>query len=396
MKKLALGTLMIAGLLAACGGGDDDVVLQPDANGDGGGGSDAAPACNPLSPPGQQGCLTGQKCTWISVQDTPEPLGKLGCVPDGTVALGGACMVGPVGETTGFDNCSAGLYCINSVCQDVCGFDGSANAACQTGFNCTRYSDTFANGEDDPVAGICNPGCDPLTQTKTGTNPPAGCGANMGCYMLTSQTETIAVCAGAGMFMHNQDITGPAYANSCVPGAQPRRKDPATQTSQCGGLCKMEDVFRSAAPPGGTITGNEGGLVTASTTDKDNCQDSWNAAPVTDGTAGESCRYWWAREPFDALSPYSNTVGWCFKHAVFQFDSNGDMTPDMAFPRCGNLTTGDIVPPIGNPPHNDAMYFWCIASPPPMLAGVVHNIKEFHARMEPKADRLIDWGRRAH
>jgi len=383
MKKLAFGTLIIAGLLAACGG-DDGVTPMPDANGDGGGGDSGTQACNPLSPPGQQGCLTGQKCTWIQVQDTPEPLGKLGCVPDGTVALGGACTVGAVGETTGYDNCSAGLYCINSVCSDVCGFDGSANAACASGYNCTRYSDTFANGEDDPVAGICNPGCDPLTQIKSGTSPPAACGANMGCYMLTSQTETIAVCAGAGMVMHNADITGTAYANSCVPGAQPRRKDGATQTVQCGGLCKMVDVSSAN-------TADEGGQITTSTTDKDNCLGTWGAAPPADGTAGESCRYWWAREPFDALSPYSNSVGWCFKHAVFQFDSNGDMTPDMPFPRCTTLTAGDVVLPVNGTPDN--LYFWCVVSPPPMIAGAIHNIKAFHARMEPKADRLIDFSR---
>lgn len=389
MKKLALGTLMIAGLLAACGGGDDGVTPLPDANGDGGGGDASGAACNPLSPPGQQGCLTGQKCTWVQVQDTPEPLGKVACVPDGTVALGAACTVGAVGETTGYDNCAAGLYCINSVCQDICGFDGSANAACQTGYNCTRYADTFANGMDDPIAGICNPGCNPLTQLSTATNQ--ACGNMMGCYMLTSQTETIAVCAGAGMVQHNADITGPAYANSCVPGAQPRRKDAATQTVQCGGLCKMVDVYTGAP----NATANEGGEPTTSTTDKDNCQATWGAAPAADGTAGESCRFWWAREPFDALSPYSNTVGWCFKHAVFQFDSNGDMTPDMPFPRCTTLSmTGDTVPPVNGTP--DALYFWCLQSPPPMLAGAVHNIKAFHARMEPKADRLIDWSRRAH
>jgi hypothetical protein len=381
MKKLALGTLMIAGLLAACGGGDDGVTPLIDAPA---GDTGVIQTCNVLAPPGMQGCDPGQKCTWISVQDTPERLGKLGCVADGTVAAGGACTPGAVGETTGFDNCQAGLYCINMVCQDICGFDGSANAACQTGYNCTRYADTFANGEDDPVAGICNPGCNPLTQTRSDTNAP--CGGSMGCYMLTSATETIAVCASAGTVTHNTDITGPAYANSCVPGAQPRRKDAATQTTQCGGLCKMVDVYM------GMNTADEGGQVTASTTDKDQCVGSWGASPPQDGTAGESCRYWWAREPFDALSPYSNTVGWCFKHAVFQFDSNLDMTPDMPFPRCTTLTAGDTVLPTNGTPDN--LYFWCVASPPPMMKAAISNIKAFHARMEPKADRLIDYSRR--
>jgi hypothetical protein len=92
------------------------------------------------------------------------------------------------------------------------------------------------------------------------------------------------------------------------------------------------------------------------------CQAAGAAAP-DDPTNGESCRYWWAREPFEGLSQFSNTLGWCFKHAAFQYDTNGDQTPDAPFPRCITLTTGDIVPPIGNPPHNDAQYFWCAALP---------------------------------
>ena len=63
---------------------------------------------------------------------------------------------------------------------------------------------------------------------------------------------------------------------------------------------------------------------------------------------------------YDQPSPFTNTLGWCFRHAAFQYDSNGDMTNDAPFPRCITLTTGDVVPPIGNPPHNDAQYFWCV------------------------------------
>jgi hypothetical protein len=388
MKKLALGTLLLAGLLAACGGGDDDIVAQIDAPP---GAIDAPtdgdvvpPACNPLGAPGNQGCNPGQKCTWITVQDTPERLGKLGCVPDGTVGSGAQCMTGAPGETTGFDNCQAGLICIANVCADVCGFDGSAQAACAQGFNCTRYDGLCANGEDDPVCGACNPGCNPVTQTRSSDNMP--CGTGMGCYLLVSQTETIAVCANDGDIGHNVDITGTAFANSCVPGAQPRRKDGVTMTVQCGGLCNANDVTTSG--------GSEGGLeIAGNATAKDNCQTSWGAAPPGDGVAGEGCRYWWAREPFDGLSPYSNTVGWCFKHAVFQYDTNGDMTPDAPFPRCNTLTTGDVVPPIGNPPHNDAQYFWCVALPATATLGpALDSVKKWEAMRQPKIDRMGGFG----
>ena len=90
---------------------------------------------------------------------------------------------------------------------------------------------------------------------------------------------------------------------------------------------------------------------------------SKGAAPPDSATAGESCRYYWARESFTALSPFSNTVGFCWKHAIWTYDSNLDLVPDAPFPRCPTLTTGDVVPPIGMPPHNDAEYFWCVQQP---------------------------------
>jgi len=138
--------------------------------------------------------------------------------------------------------------------------------------------------------------------------------------------------------------------NSCVPGGMPRAADDTGTTFECGALCQMTDVYM------GVNEADEGGVAPYT------CQAAGAAAP-DDPTNGESCRYWWAREPFEGLSQFSNTLGWCFKHAAFQYDTNGDQTPDAPFPRCITLTTGDIVPPIGNPPHNDAQYFWCAALP---------------------------------
>jgi hypothetical protein len=317
-----------------------------EALGDGGSGT-----CDPLAAPGAQGCAAGEKCTWVVVQETPDLLGTLDCVPDGTAAAGGACTTGPAGDTTGFDDCAAGLICIGGTCQDVCPLDGSPGACADDGA-CTRYSGVFGSGSDDPVAGACTPSCNPLTQLQSNGDP---CPLGQGCYLLVSQTETIAVCAGAGTLGHGELITGSAFANSCLPGHQPRRRDGVTQDLECGALCQPTDVYQ------GMNVADEGGVAPYT------CAAA-GASPPDDGVAGESCRYWWAREPFDTLSPFSNTVGWCFKHAVFQYDSNGDQVEDAPFPRCPVLTTGDVVPPIGNPPHNDAQYFWCAALPPPALA----------------------------
>lgn len=310
-------------------------------------------SCNPLSGPGSQGCNPGQRCVWYLLCETAdgEHLGTLGCVPDATAGLGEACTP-PTVETP--DDCASGLVCVDGTCHDVCGFDGSANAACAPGYNCTHHDGLFSNGDDDPLAGACDPGCDPVTQLRIIDGQP--CGAGMGCYVVSSQTETVAVCANAGEIGHGEAITGPAFANSCVPGAQPRRRDGMSNTFECGGLCAPADVTSTMN------MASEAGVAPLG------CE-RWGAAPPSDPTAGESCRYWWAREPFFGLSPYSNSVGWCFKHAAFQYDSNGDLTPDAPFPRCTTLTTGDVVPPIVNPPHNDAEYFWCTALPATFTGG---------------------------
>ncbi len=388
MKKLALGALM-AGFLAACGGGGsgDDVVQPIDARTDGTTTGDAsnpidAPvslACDPIAPAGMQGCATGEKCTWIRVQSTPTVVGALGCVADGTVAIGGTCTRGPEGQTTGFDNCVAGSICIGpstgGVCQDICGFDGSANAACASGFACTRYQNTFSNAMEDPIAGACNPTCNPNTQLQDANGQ--ACPMGRGCYTLTSNTTTIAVCASAGTIEHNMPITGNPAANSCLPYHSPRRTGPGATTFECGALCQPNDVSQN-------LNVNDEGGVSGSTRE---CTDR-NAPPPATANGGESCRYFWAREPFAELSPFSNTLGFCWDHTLLWYDSNNDMTGDMKTPRCTTLPVGmDLLPPVGNPPVPDPLFFWCIQQPA-MLTGAVGHSKRYMAEMAGNVDIL--------
>ena len=395
MRTLALGAICLAGFLAACGG-DDGPVVTPDANT-----AIDAPdgVCDPLAAAGMQGCAAGQKCTWITIQDTPESVGKIGCAPDGTVDPAGMCTAGAPGETTGFDNCKAGNVCVGGICKDVCGFGGGANEACGGGQACTRYSDLWANGEDDPMYGACNPTCNPVTQLRgDGTMCPAG----NGCYLLVSQTTSTAVCAGAGTIPHGTAITGQAFANSCLPGHQPRRATPLDMSVECGALCQPADVFvtlpadvrfdpaadkASPVPPLDTTKvtnfASEGGAGTFTCASK-------GASLPGNAAAGESCRYWWAREPFDDLSPFSNTVGWCFKHAVFEYDSDANMATDHKFPRCAALSKGDNVLPIGMPAHDDSQYFWCTALPT-MLQTSIKHVKKTLSEGPIQNDRLGGW-----
>jgi hypothetical protein len=341
---------------------DPDAPVDARADAPTDGGIDAWPyVCDPFQPVGQQGCVAGQKCGWIDLQDTPSPIGELGCVPDGSVALGGACTRGAPGPSTGYDDCAAGNVCIDGACADICGFDGTAATRCASGFNCTRYAGVFQNGTDEFFGGACQMGCDPVTQLQTdGTS----CGVDRGCYIQSDSTETIAICAPAGTTAVGAEISGTAYANSCVPGAEPRRKDDTTMTMECGGLCRPTDVT-SAMPL------DEGGIQPHS------CQHLWNAAPPAD-PEGESCRYWWARETAPHASLLGNSVGWCFRHHAHRYDSDGDHVLDRETPRCPALTTGDVEPPLTNPPENDALSFWCLARPL-MLARAA-------ARPEPRLD----------
>lgn len=335
-----LAALIVAGA-AACGG--DDAPADGDAgNGDGGIDAPLGP-CDPLMPAGQQNCEVGKRCAWISTQDTPPRTGKVECVVDGTLPLGAVCEPSAAGQP---DRCTTGLVCAGGTCADICGFDGSAAAGCAADLSCARYDGLFASGDDVPFLGACRPTCDPLTQRRAGGD---ACEAGEGCYLVTSATDTVAVCAKAGTGTHGQDLAGAAFANTCVPGAQPRRKDSASMTAQCGGLCRPVDVTSTMA------RGSEGGLA------PDSCELRWGAAPPDNGGLGESCRYWSGREAFAGLSPYSDAVGWCFKHVGFVYDPDGDGTADSQFPRCAGLTMGDVIPPIGTPPHNDAAYFWCLA-----------------------------------
>ncbi len=357
MTKLVCAAVIVAGCVAACGGDDGGGV---DPTGDGGIDGVSGP-CNPLAPPFQQNCDPGERCTWV-VLDTAAETGEISCVPEGTLPIGSACTPSSAGQP---DRCAAGTICADGLCRDLCGFDGSAEAACPAGDSCARHQDQFASGDGVPTVGACTPSCDPLTQLRP---DGAACPTGEGCYLLTGAAETVAVCAPVGTGGHGDELTGRAYANSCVPGAEPRRRNSASMTVECGGLCKPVDVTSTMA------RGSEGGLA------PDSCMLRWGAASPDNGGLGESCRYWSAREPFAALSPFSNSVGWCFKHVSFLYDPAGTGTPDTSFPRCAGLTMGDVVPPIGNPPHNDALYFWCLAQSEPR--GPVVSIPQV------RADRL--------
>ena len=313
---------------------------------------------------GGTGCATGQRCTWITLDATPT--GRTSCLPNGTIAAGGACSPGTPGLTTGFDNCVSGQVCINSICTRTCRV--ADLTSCGADDSCSAYSGLFANEPNRPQTGACVTGCNPLTQQVSGG---ASCGTGKGCYVLAGPDSTVAVCANAGTVAHNQPINGTAFANSCVPGAMPRKIFGSSQL-ECGGLCRPAEVTSTMNPV------DEGGV------SPDSCQTRWRASAPSNATTGESCRYYWALEQLSGLSRFSNTLGFCFEHASFQYDSNNDQIPDAPWPRCTALTTGDVLPPIvaGS---SDALDFWCVQKP-------VMKLESPSRRMAPASlPRLTGW-----
>ncbi|HVV87008.1 MAG TPA: hypothetical protein VHE35_28410 [Kofleriaceae bacterium] len=351
MTRTSMRTWMLAvATCAACGGspatidaagppGDGGLDGAVDASSDGGPRDAGLPACDPSALPGHTGCGSG-RCTWITVDGGPPATGMVGCVPAGTVGIGGACTVGPPGAATGYDDCQEGGVCIDGTCADVCSFLGGANG-CGTAETCATYHGLFDDADGHPLAGVCRRGCDAVGQTD--------CPPTQGCYVLVSQFTSRTVCAAAGMLGQGQLIPGQVFANSCRAGYMPRRRDQDSTMMECGALCRPANVTM------GMNEASEGGV------EPDTCS-ARNAAVPADPQNGESCRFWWARE-ITPGSDYSNTIGWCFRHAAFRYDADGDGVLDTPHPRCIQVTTDDVLPPVQDPPVSDAEYFWCVGLP---------------------------------
>jgi hypothetical protein len=343
MKKLALGALFAG--LAACGGGSDKpVFVDAPSGGDGGAG-----ACNPLT---QTGCNAGEKCTWINDQDNP-PIGHVGCAPDGTVAIGAACTDPPAGPM-GYDQCVKGSVCLSGECKQICDQNGGA-PTCDANHSCTRYADFFEVG-GTAVAGVCDPGCDPLTQDlKLGAVP--ACGStdptmpSKGCYGYDDYS-----CAPSGMTTWTltdrqpprTNASGNPYLNGCAPGFIPFFFEMTGSTmTLCSGLCSALEVDNT------TI----GGLTPAQRDDGD--ATAIGKLPTTAKAAGDAtcgttkkgsrpsstCRFMWPYLEDDQgmltmafeQSVYLDTLGVCMAIEFFQYDTNMDMMPDTPYPSCTTL-----------------------------------------------------------
>jgi hypothetical protein len=369
MKKLALGALF-AGLLVATGacGGDDHPHITLDAG-------SGSTTCDPLK---QTGCAANEKCTWLLDALMPQYVGHIGCAPNGTAAVDETCVYGAPG-TSGYDNCKAGLVCGNyrggeDVCKALCDQQGGM-PECDGTHVCVIYSSLFSTGDTTPpAAGVCDKACDPFNDndfdgagplTKTGTT----CGSNQGCYGYPSYgtapktgwscTRDINIDQAQPVGLrHRVQCTednkcaaaGPKiFTNSCNQGYLPLLRESSTvSTTICVAMCKPVSCYDGSNGNCGTNELNRLGK------DDGRCnnQDRISALPfnVTGENSyghpnGEQCEFLWRREIDPMTGDYlpsdtKDTVGFCFDHSQYQYDSNMDNMVDTLLPPCGALVQG--------------------------------------------------------
>lgn len=367
MRKLLLIAVV---WLGGCSGCDEDPVVPIDVAPDIG-----ETICNPLT---QAGCGATEKCTWLLDAVMPQYVAHIGCAPDGAANVGDACMYGAPGAS-GYDNCKKGAVCGNyrggaGVCKQICDQMGG-QPACDAQHVCVTYAGLFDNGASTPPSGgVCDLACDPMAdndfdgsgpQTKTGTT----CGSNAmaGCYGYPSggtPPQTGWSCGADINFdvaqpvglRHRVQCTdtnmcadpGPTiYVNSCNQGYLPLLRESTTvSTAVCTALCKPQNCYGNGNC--GSQNVNRIGVSTAGDTNGCKTPDrvgtfTANATIGMVDTGGEHCRYIWSFEIDDQgnflQSATSNTIGFCFDHSKYLYDSNADNMPDKGLPNCGLLNT---------------------------------------------------------
>jgi hypothetical protein len=353
MKKLAWGALFI-GLFAACGGGGEkkDIMLTD-------GGPDVMGVCSPLT---QAGCAAGEKCAWIEDQEDP-PLGHIGCAPDGTIAVGGACTQGPAGPM-GYSNCAKGSECIAGTCKTICDHQGGA-PMCDMNHACGRYEGLFESG-DTTVAGVCDPKCDPLTQRLL-TNNAEACGSpnaampNAGCFTFDGVDYTCAPVGPSTLPLTDGmpargPASGGAYVNGCSPGYLPFfRQMTGSNTIVCAGMCAPLKTDNTAANinnvTGSNLVPAKLPLEAAPAAGKAQCvtnqKGSRSGTPINQA---QNCLFMW---PFNVdmgmlpVTPYNDNLGICFNQAggpyTYDHDANAN-TPPRPVPGCQALPPKTPVP----------------------------------------------------
>ena len=130
-------------------------------------------SCDPIL---QTGCDTGEKCGELR---WPDGRLTLGCVPDGSVDLDGACAFGPSGPADGEpSDCRAGLECRGGTCEQICAQDAETSS-CPAYHACVPAHGHF----EGSTYGFCSTRC-PILPGDVGQD----CVQGDACYLITGTT----------------------------------------------------------------------------------------------------------------------------------------------------------------------------------------------------------------
>jgi hypothetical protein len=319
---------------------------------------DAEQITEECSPTAQTGSCSPahERCTWVRDQDSP-PIGHIGCVPQGHIAIGAICTE-PAGGPMGYDDCVQGSVCSDGVCAAICDNDGGI-PGCDADHACVIHEGLFEYA-GSTVAGVCEVGCDPLTQkTKLGASTDA-CGSttpaapDRGCYGFDNYSCD-EVLPGANTLTDRKtpkgNASGNPYFNGCAPGFMPIFYEGTGSTkSLCTGLCAALETDNTPAhmnngkgdPTALAKLPNESASAPGNATcdigrkgseDSSRCHFLWPLLVNDDGSLPVSF----------ANGPLRDTLGVCMAIDHFMYDSNNDMHADTPYPDCATL-----------PPHSAA------------------------------------------
>ena len=127
------------------------------------------------------------------------------------------------------------------------------------------------------------------------------------------------------------------YVNSCNQGYLPLLRESTTvSTAICTALCKPRNCFMGSCG-GGNNPDRLGEM-------PHRCQTPDRVGAFDTGANGEHCRYIWSFE-IDQMgnflrSPTSDTLGFCFDHSKYLYDSDNNNMPDTPLPACATLPDG--------------------------------------------------------
>jgi hypothetical protein len=272
-------------------------------------------AVGPCNLVAQTGCEVGERCTWIEDIDNE---GHAQCVIDGTVQPLAPCVPAGAGAP---DDCVAGHVCLAGTCQEIC----TTVDGCGGDFACTPY----LGFGDDETTGVCDPRCDPVSQTRLYDDAPA-CGSpnpgapSRGCYgYLNGPFTCVPVALGAETRTHGTVPIGTANGpvlNGCAPGHLPFSTD-LFGVYICRAICApVESVLGSSAQRQGAAP---------------------HTCPARGATASTAeCRFssLFTPNPTDVVPG----VGICLDTAESFYDHDMDAQTDpIPWPSCATLTSDD-------------------------------------------------------